>query len=286
MTIDSYERNLIYGTTYDNMFIPQRFMQRVIDHVVLNYLEDNHFFQPPLYLVIEGTSGQGKTIQTIGACNKKKIAVKYISASQLSGKKEAESREVLEQLYDEAVALYNGGIYCCILVDDFHMGNAITDDKVKKTINSNLLIGFMMNLADSEFRQRIPMVLTGNDFSTVYPALVRDGRADVFFWEPTYDEKFETIKTIYSSLLWDTDFKDMKKFYNDYKDYSVAFFKQLINDLRRQRISAEISKIDDISASSLHTLSQKIKQNFGRITLAQLEELAQQRIKAHERRST
>lgn len=73
MTNECAAENLVYSKAYDNMFIPERFMRRVTDHIILNYLEDNHFFQPPLYLVIEGSPGQGKTMQTIAACNKKEL---------------------------------------------------------------------------------------------------------------------------------------------------------------------------------------------------------------------
>lgn len=283
MNCNFNQENLLYSNAYDNVFIPQRFSQRVTDHVILNYLEDNHFFQPPLYLAIEGTPGQGKTMQVIAACNKKKIAVKYISASELSGKKEAESREVLEQIYSEALTLFYSGVYVCILIDDFHMGIAITDEKINKTINSNLLIGYMMNLAQSSFKQKIPIILTGNDFSKVYPALIRDGRADMFFWEPTHDEKFEIIKSIYNPILQNEDLDNLQKFYTKYKSHNIAFFAQLINDIRRRLLSEEISKMDAISPTALHKLSLNLKMCFSKITLLQLNEFAECRDKDRER---
>ncbi|OUO73130.1 AAA family ATPase [Anaeromassilibacillus sp. An250] len=284
MTNECAAENLVYSKAYDNMFIPERFMRRVTDHIILNYLEDNHFFQPPLYLVIEGSPGQGKTMQTIAACNKKGIAVKYISASQLSGKKEGESREALQKVYNEALELLYSGIYPCILIDDFHMGNATTDEKVNKTINSNLLIGYMMNLAEAIPKQRIPIILTGNDFSKVYPALIRDGRADIFFWEPTSDEKYETVKSLYGSILLDRDTGNFKKFFLKYQDCNVAFFAQLINDLRRKQLSDQIAQIDSVSTTSIKYLSQSIRMHLDKITLSQLDELATQRKKDRERK--
>lgn len=283
MGLDFSHENLVYGNAYDNMFIPERFSRRVTDHIVLNYLDDNHFFRPPLYLVIEGDPGQGKTIQAIAACNKKKIAVKYISASQLAGKKEAESREVLEQTYNESLELFHSGIYTCILIDDFHMGNAITDEKINKTINSNLLIGYMMNLAESSFTQRIPIILTGNDFSKVYPALIRDGRADLFFWEPTYEEKLKIIESIYGAILKSEDLDKLPKFYTKYKNHNIAFFAQLINDIRRSLLSEEISKVDAVSDVTLHKLSQDLRLCFDKIPLKQLDNFAERREKERER---
>ena len=87
MSEENVTNDLFYSEAYDYMYVPFRFSQRVVGHVILNFLNDNHFFMPPLYLVIEGSPGQGKTLQTIAACNKRRIAVKYVSASRLSGQK-------------------------------------------------------------------------------------------------------------------------------------------------------------------------------------------------------
>ena len=38
---------------------------------------------------------------------------------------------------------------------------------------------------------RVPIIVTGNDFSTLYAPLLRDGRMDKFLWEPTAEDKAE-----------------------------------------------------------------------------------------------
>ena len=37
---------------------------------------------------------------------------------------------------------------------------------------------------DSDLVQRVPIIVTGNDFSTLFAPLVRDGRMSKFYWEP------------------------------------------------------------------------------------------------------
>jgi hypothetical protein len=37
---------------------------------------------------------------------------------------------------------------------------------------------------DSDLVQRVPIIVTGNDFSTLFAPLVRDGRMAKFYWEP------------------------------------------------------------------------------------------------------
>ena len=36
---------------------------------------------------------------------------------------------------------------------------------------------------------RVPIVCTGNDFSTLYAPLIRDGRMEKFYWAPTREDR-------------------------------------------------------------------------------------------------
>jgi hypothetical protein len=36
---------------------------------------------------------------------------------------------------------------------------------------------------------RVPIIATGNDFSTLYAPLIRDGRMDKFYWSPTFEDR-------------------------------------------------------------------------------------------------
>lgn len=63
------------------------------------------------------------------------------------------------------------------------------------TVNNQIVVGTLMNLSDnptrvsigqdwreSDVTHRIPIIVTGNDLSTIYAPLIRDGRMDKFFW--------------------------------------------------------------------------------------------------------
>lgn len=63
------------------------------------------------------------------------------------------------------------------------------------TVNNQIVVGTLMNLADnptrvsigqdwreSDITKRIPIIFTGNDFSTLYAPLIRDGRMEKFYW--------------------------------------------------------------------------------------------------------
>jgi len=55
------------GTQYDSQlaYINPEFENKVISHIVGNYLKDSPF---PLYLSIHGKKGEGKTFQTLRIC--------------------------------------------------------------------------------------------------------------------------------------------------------------------------------------------------------------------------
>lgn len=63
------------------------------------------------------------------------------------------------------------------------------------TVNNQIVVGTLMNLADnptrvsvgqdwreSDMTNRVPIIVTGNDFSTIYAPLIRDGRMEKFYW--------------------------------------------------------------------------------------------------------
>ena len=63
------------------------------------------------------------------------------------------------------------------------------------TVNNQMVFGTLMNLCDNPTRvsvgqdwrsadtvQRVPIIVTGNDFSTLWAPLIRDGRMDKFYW--------------------------------------------------------------------------------------------------------
>ena len=36
-----------------------------------------------------------------------------------------------------------------------------------------------------DYIRRVPIIVTGNDLSTLFAPLIRDGRMSKFYWEPT-----------------------------------------------------------------------------------------------------
>ena len=44
---------------------------------------------------------------------------------------------------------------------------------------------------------RVPVIVTGNDFSTLYAPLIRDGRMEKFYWAPTREDRIGVCQGIF-----------------------------------------------------------------------------------------
>ena len=43
----------------------------------------------------------------------------------------------------------------------------------------------------------MPIIVTGNDFSTLYAPLIRDGRMEKFYWAPTREDRIGVAQGIF-----------------------------------------------------------------------------------------
>lgn len=267
---------------YQNLYIPESFSKIVLTHIISLYMNNNHYYNPPMYLAIEGTPGEGKTVQTIGTCVRHKINILYVSASQLSGSHERDSIEIMNDIYQSAIRLKRNNKIVAILIDDFHLGNAIDDDNIKRTINSSLLTGYLMNLADNNQIDKIPIILTGNDYSKIYAPLLRAGRADRFMWMPSFFEKKCIVENIFKDFVCYRQ-KDYDKFFNKYSYLSIAEFSQLKNEFRKKILFESISNHAMINIKSISDIQSEFDNKRYKINLKELEALIPKNIKMKRR---
>lgn len=269
--------------SYQAILVPVEFEEKVLVHVVSHYIANNHFFEPPLYLAIEGPAGEGKTSQTIAALTQRNIDVVYVSASKLSGNHEKEALQLMEIVYSAAKNLANQKRCVAIVIDDFHMGIINQDENVKKTINTSLLTGFMMNLVDSTTECKIPIILTGNDFSNVYAPLLRSGRADHFKWIPSEETKYQIIKHILNPIV-DLSEYEFSKFFKEYKNGTISDFAQIKNSYRKKYLWDIIRDTRDLGLNNLNRLQGLTEREMQRITYKELCNLADARISRKQNR--
>jgi ATP-dependent 26S proteasome regulatory subunit len=165
---------------------------------------EKHNVKVPLMLGIQGPSGDGKSWQTRVICAELNLPVIRVSAATLSSRWEGVPAELVKEAYRFAASQNQG--YAVLLIDDFDTSPASIKDRTQYTVNSQLLCGALMNIADDpnhisgEELNRIPIILTGNDFTSLYSPLTRIGRMTIFSWAPNIEERKQILKSIFPRI--------------------------------------------------------------------------------------
>lgn len=218
--------------TGDNeTFVPNRFKNTVLRHLLLNFSRNINGQSPPLMLAIQGNKGEGKSFMIEKLCCEYRIRFFPISGATLCGAFEGDSVKKIQSLYENVC--FETSIsreFACIMIDDFHKSLAATEQSsVNYTSNADALVGYLMNLSDHPYVHgvRVPIILTGNNFTSIYPALTRFGRMDFFDWCPTIEEKTEIVFAIFKSYYPNVAKDNVCKLVEKYKAQYVGFFKSI-----------------------------------------------------------
>lgn len=96
-----------------------------------------------------------------------------------------------------------------LFINDLDAGAGRMGDSTQYTVNNQMVNATLMNLADNptnvqlpgvyknEEIPRVPVVCTGNDFSTLYAPLIRDGRMEKYYWNPTREDRIGVCMGIF-----------------------------------------------------------------------------------------
>lgn len=101
------------------------------------------------------------------------------------------------------------GKMSCLMINDIDAGLG-RHGHTQMTVNNQIVVGTLMNLCDnptrvsigqdwraSDMTHRVPIIVTGNDLSTIYAPLIRDGRMDKFYWQPTREDIIGIVHRMY-----------------------------------------------------------------------------------------
>merc|ERR1711959_97601 len=112
-----------------------------------------------------------------------------------------EPAKLVRQRYREASDIVKKGVMSSLFINDLDAGAGRLNDSTQYTVNNQMVNATLMNIADNptnvqlpgmynaEIIPRVPIVCTGNDFSTLYAPLIRDGRMEKFYWNPTRKDR-------------------------------------------------------------------------------------------------
>ncbi|KAL9323246.1 hypothetical protein ACSQ67_011299 [Phaseolus vulgaris] len=196
-------------------YIAPLFMDKVVCHIVKNYLAHLLNTKVPLILGIWGGKGQGKSFQTELIFQAMGIEPVIMSAGELESERAGEPGKLIRERYRTASQVVQNqvrsfkGKMSCLMVNDIDAGLGRYGN-TQMTVNNQIVVGTLMNLSDnptrvsvgqdwrdSDITNRIPIIVTGNDLSTIYAPLIRDGRMDKFYWQPNLEDILNIVHRMY-----------------------------------------------------------------------------------------
>jgi len=184
----------------DGFYISKSFLDKVTLHVTKNFIKLPKI-KIPVILGIWGGKGQGKTFQCDLVFKKLGISPIVMSAGELESGNAGEPAKLVRQRYREASDIVKKGKMASLFINDLDAGAGRMGGTTQYTVNNQMVNATLMNIADNptnvqlpgvyqtETIPRVPVVATGNDFSTLYAPLIRDGRMEKFYWAPTREDR-------------------------------------------------------------------------------------------------
>ena len=191
-------------------YISPRFLNSLAVHITKNFLELPQV-KMPLILGVHGRKGEGKTFQCELVYERMGVNVVHISGGELESPDAGDPARLIRLRYREAAELVKvRGEMAVLMINDLDAGAGRFDGMTQYTVNTQLVNNTLMNIADNPTNvqlpgsydetplPRIPIVVTGNDFATLYAPLVRDGRMQKFYWEPDRSDRLGIVGGIFS----------------------------------------------------------------------------------------
>ncbi|XP_031743471.1 ribulose bisphosphate carboxylase/oxygenase activase, chloroplastic isoform X2 [Cucumis sativus] len=237
--LSSYEyisaglRDYSYDNNVDGFYIAPAFMDKLTVHIVKNFLTLPNI-KVPLILGVWGGKGQGKSFQCELVFAKMGINPIMMSAGELESGNAGEPAKLIRQRYREAADIIKKGKMCCLFINDLDAGAGRLGGTTQYTVNNQMVNATLMNIADNptnvqlpgmynkEENPRVPIIVTGNDFSTLYAPLIRDGRMDKFYWAPTREDRIGICTGIFRTD--GVPFEDIVKLVDTFPGQSIDFF--------------------------------------------------------------
>ena len=234
-------------------YISPRFLNKLAIHITKNFLNLPNV-RVPLILGVHGRKGEGKSFQCELVFERMGIEVVHMSAGELESPDAGDPARTIRVRYREAADLVKvRGKMAVLMINDIDAGAGRVDQYTQYTVNTQLVNGTLMNIADnptnvqlpgsydSEPIQRIPIIVTGNDFATLYAPLIRDGRMEKFYWEPTRDDRIGTVSGIFEADA--VARGDIEKLVDTFPEQSIDFYGAVRSRLYDEQVQQLIESV-------------------------------------------
>eukprot|EP00227_Mantoniella_beaufortii_P007205 CAMPEP_0197606506 /NCGR_PEP_ID=MMETSP1326-20131121/45197_1 /TAXON_ID=1155430 /ORGANISM="Genus nov. species nov., Strain RCC2288" /LENGTH=418 /DNA_ID=CAMNT_0043174429 /DNA_START=81 /DNA_END=1337 /DNA_ORIENTATION=- len=219
--------------TDEGYYISLAFLDKVTVHICKNFMNLPKI-KVPLILGVWGGKGQGKTFQSDLIFRKLGVNPIVMSAGELESGNAGEPAKLIRQRYREASDIIKKGRMSVLFINDLDAGAGRMGGATQYTVNNQMVNATLMNLADNptnvqlpgsyqvEEIPRVPIIATGNDFSTLYAPLIRDGRMDKFYWSPTFEDRVGVACGIFKAD--GVAERDVEQLVSTFDGQSIDFF--------------------------------------------------------------
>ncbi len=275
-------------------YIAPSFLNKLAVHITKNFL-DLPQVRIPLILGIHGRKGEGKSFQCELVYERMGVEVVHISGGELESPDAGDPARLIRLRYREAAELVRvRGVMTVLMINDLDAGAGRFDQMTQYTVNTQLVNNTLMNIADNPTNvqllgsyddtplQRIPIIVTGNDFATLYAPLIRDGRMEKFYWEPNRDDRIGIVGGIFAPD--GLSHRDIEQLVDSFPGQAIDFYGALRSRIYDEQISHFIHSVgvENISRRVVNTTTppQFQKPDF---SLSHLIEVGRQLVREQDR---
>jgi ribulose bisphosphate carboxylase small subunit len=218
-------------------YIAPQFLNKLAIHITKNFL-DLPGVRVPLILGIHGRKGEGKTFQCQLVFERMGIEVVHISGGELESPDAGDPARLIRLRYREAAELIKvRGRMAVVMINDLDAGAGRFDAGTQYTVNTQLVNSTLMNIADNPTNvqlpgsyddtplKRSPIIVTGNDFATLYAPLIREGRMEKFYWEPNREDRIGIVSGIFEPDGFSA--RDIERLVDTFSNQAIDFFSAL-----------------------------------------------------------
>jgi hypothetical protein len=226
-----------------NIYIDDSFRRPVRTHLLANLLSDMPEF--PLILGVFGPAGTGKTFQVEKICDELGLTQLLLSPGELESENAGAPGQLLRRMYLQAGTQTKQGQPSILVIHDVDTILGHWGDMVQYTVNRQVVYAQLMAFCDypttvaGHETGRVPIIVTGNNPSSLYGPLLRPGRMRLLRWQPSLATRVRMTEPLFPLI----NPADLLPVISKYEQKEISFWSDVRAFIVEQRVSAAVDSI-------------------------------------------